>query len=155
MRMRTFAALSLLVAGAQTADGQQVSERPVADPMASQVIKLARGWIDFAVRGDIVPTSRGAGATRGPTMLVAVTAVTEPQVLAAVTSPSAAAPVTTPTGAVSQTQALLTSGNPASVVVGARLERTRIVGNPGTTGGSTGVRFNTQVRPPLQLGQSR
>ena len=32
-----------------------------------------------------------------------------------------------------------------------RAGTTRIVGNPGTTGGSTGVRFNPEVRAPLRL----
>ncbi|MEP0845061.1 MAG: hypothetical protein HRF43_20350, partial [Phycisphaerae bacterium] len=110
----------------------------------------ALGWIGRAESGDLAPTERFTRPSSSA-YLVRTTGVVTPRTASVATPSQLAAPPTA--GAFSQTQALLASQNPASVVVGARLERTRIVGNPGTTGG--GIRFNAQARPPLRLGTAR
>lgn len=110
-------------------------------------------WLKLAEAGDFVPSRQWASPALGiPPEYRVSTAVTQVvSAAAAVTAPPTVIPsAVTPT--VTQAQTLLASQNPASVVVGARLERTRIVGNPGAAGGVSGVRFNTQARGPLQLG---
>jgi hypothetical protein len=112
----------------------------------------ADNWVKSVSEGPLVPPRASAPAPRGAPSVVAVAVVTPRSAIQNVTPQVLAGTAVAPT--LTQAQALLASQSPASVVVGARLERTRIVGNSGTTGTGGVVRFNPQVRAPLRLGQT-
>lgn len=137
------------------AKGQHPASKKLTYELSMQRILLASGrWIEKAEIGDLVPRVTPEMPT--PSLpglgIPSVSAVTQPPQVTSVTSPvvSTGQPLT-PT--LSQAESLLASKSPASVVVGARLGRTRIVGNPGTAGGQTGVRFNPEARAPFRLSQ--
>ena len=110
----------------------------------------ADNWVKNVSEGPLVPPRASAPAPRGAPAAVAVAVVTPRSAVQNVVPQVSAATTVAPT--LTQAQALLASQSPASVVVGARLERTRIVGESGTAGTGGSVRFNPQVRPPLRLG---
>ncbi len=146
----------------QARDGETLEERPSAGEAASAMIeRLTRAglsdaptdWLAKAESGDLIPTPQpGQAARQVAASFSAGQPVNQPvgvNASTAVTGTSVAATVTTPI--VTQAQAFLVSQNPATVLVGSRLERARIIGSPGTTGAGTGIRFNPQVRGPLGL----
>ena len=139
----------------------ETAERPNAlrqmrdsiDRAHAVALRAARArWLLLAVAGDIEPSVKvGEPVDAVVGALAATSSVTQPTVAAVITaSPATTSAFGAPT-VTSRAQTLLKSGNAASVIVGARLQRTRIVGNPGTAGGRTGVRFNPDVRAPLRL----
>lgn len=139
--------------------GQELTAEPA---LMSNVLRLvnelalagayaqADNWVRNVSEGPLVPPRASAPAPRGAPAAIAAAVVTPRTAIQNVVPQVLAGTAVAPT--VTQAQALLTSQDPASVVVGARLERTRIVGSTGTTGTGGTVRFNPQVRPPLQLG---
>lgn len=138
--------------------GDALAPRPELHERAAELTgRLARsrtttagwGWIERASQGELVPAPRGAQTRLASRETVRVAPV-NPQAVA-IAAPATVSTAVSVTPAVSQARALLASQNPASVLVGARLERTRIVGNPGAAGGGTGLQFNRQVRGPLNL----
>lgn len=153
----------------QTAPGGQpvavdVTGRHIAETLAEslQSATLARStgsWLELAQSGDILPSKpedipASSYAVRPPSATASVQGqATTPTVAAAVTQtlitgPGASGATTTFSGI----NALLTSGNAASVVVATRFERARLVGvGTGTGAGRDLLGFNTQVREPLRL----
>jgi hypothetical protein len=144
--------------------GEALTPEPGAqsrvDAMANDLLKAATrlaaaGWIEKAETGDLVPVAPPGTAARVPVIVgLGNVEVVEPITQTVTVTPVSTSVIAT-TGATSQTEALLSSGNPASVLVGRRLERTRIVGNPGTVGTSVGVRFNPEARLRPFLGPDR
>lgn len=144
---------------AEAQGGQELQAEPA---LLTEVLQLvndlalagayaqADSWVKNVSEGPLVPPRASAPAPRGAPAAIAVAVVTPRTSIQSVVPQVLAGTAVSPT--LTQAQALLTSQDPASVVVGARLERTRIVGNPGTSGSGGAVRFNPQVRPPLQLG---
>lgn len=110
------------------------------------IAQASQAWLVVASQGDLTPVKQPAAPGGAEVRAVEAPAaqVTPPAVsmaaLASVVSLGALTP------ALNQAESLLTSGSPASVIVGARLERTRIVGTP------SGIGFNILARPPLRLG---
>lgn len=143
-------------------DGEPLAETAAAGKEASALIeRLTRAglsdapsdWLAKAESGDLIPTPQpGQPAQQVAASFSAGKPVDQPVGVNAstlVTGTSVSANVTSPI--VTQAQSFLVSQNPATVLVGARLERARIIGNPGTTGVNSGIRFNPQVRGPLGL----
>lgn len=143
-------------------DGEPLVETPAAGEEASALIeRLTRAglsdapsdWLAKAESGDLIPTPQpGQPAQQVAASFSAGKPVDQPVGVNAstlVTGTSVAANVTSPI--VTQAQSFLISQNPATVLVGARLERARIIGNPGTSGVNSGIQFNPQVRGPLGL----
>jgi len=113
-------------------------------------------WVKLAEEGDFVPAGGAAvrGVTRALSEEVGVppptfdqarppTIVSSTRVTIAPTTASFRAGMT---GNVALSFA--TSRNPGDAVFGQRLLRTRIIGNPGTTGG---IRFNPDAEPLIRL----
>ncbi len=116
-------------------------------------------WLGRAERGDLTPTEiEGVVLGDFDVPEVRTAAVAKPSAQVATVSAAAAnvlppisiVSASPPPQRVSGVQALLTSGNPASVVVGTRLERARVVGIPLPSN----LSFNRVVRPPLNLSTS-
>lgn len=112
-------------------------------------------WIENAARGDLAPSYRGGAVTVTLAELRVSTGVTVPPAVPSVAPTVSNQILAMPTGAIGTVQSLLTSGNAASVVVGARLQRTRVVGSPGTANGVSTLRFNSLAGPPLRLSIER
>ena len=110
-------------------------------------------WLRQAVAGDIVPAIATAQPVGPNVRRDGRGKVAQAAEIAVVTSP-AVATGTGPARVLTRSEALIESRDPASVLVGTRLQRTRIVGNPGTASGQTGVRINPEVRP-LRLSTPR
>jgi len=109
-------------------------------------------WIQRAEQGDFTPvraSERGAfEVVRG--QLTAGMAFDQPRSALVTPAPRILSqPIRTVPTAPSLTQALLESGIPTSVVVGQRIRRTRIIGNPGTTSGQ--IRFNPNAEQLIRL----
>jgi len=113
-------------------------------------------WVERAEQGDLIP-ARGPirGVPRALAEQVGVPRATfdQPRSVAVVSTPRVVtAPVSVavrPTPVVENVGiSLIQSRVPTSVVVGQRLLRTRIIGNPGTTGG---VRANPQAEQLILL----
>ncbi len=106
-------------------------------------------WLHRAEQGDFTPVR---GESRGPSDLVRGEVSTELAFDQPRTPVLALVPrvVTQPlrSALVNPARALIESGIPTSVVVGQRLRRTRIIGNPGTTGP---IRVNPNVEPLIRL----
>jgi hypothetical protein len=148
MYLRTLVIVSLLAVVVQAQETKSAN-----DDKAATVVKLADEWLGLAAACDLIP-AKAPGQPGGMLPSLPSSAVTPPQV-SQVNLPPGAGPVITPQSQVSLTQSLLTSQNPASAVVGSRLERTRIVGNPGTTNVGAGIRFNPFARVTLHLPGTR
>ena len=119
-------------------------------------LQKGRQWVEQAEQGDLIPAK---GAVRGAARVFAaevgvpratfdqprsVAVVTTPRVVTAPTRTAlVAAPVVQNVGI-----SLIQSRIPTSVIVGQRLLRTRIIGNPGTSGG---VRANPQAQQLIRL----
>ncbi|MHC4089504.1 MAG: hypothetical protein ACYSVY_04355 [Planctomycetota bacterium] len=113
-------------------------------------------WVEQAEQGDLVPAR---GAVRGVPRALAEqvgggrATFDQPRSVSVVTTPRVAA---APSGAGFRATplvenvgvSLIRSGVPTSVVVGQRFLRTRIIGNPGTSGG---VRANPQAQQLIRL----
>jgi hypothetical protein len=134
---------------APQADSRGAAMALVKRLLQARTAEAGAAWIKYASQGELVPQPKGATVS-ARSEHVRVTAVTPPAVAPSTTSTLPISATVTP--AMTQAQLLLSSQSPASVLVGARLERTRIVGNPGTAGTSSGLRFNPEVRGPLDLG---
>ncbi|MBI4579302.1 MAG: hypothetical protein HY718_06340 [Planctomycetes bacterium] len=115
----------------------------------AMVADASAKWLVRAERGDLTPTPKGEVTEAAVSQFVVEVA---PIVTPVLPSVAIAATVVSSTAGVglNQAESLLATGNPASVVVGARLERTRVVGSPGTAE-SGGLRFNSQARGPLRI----
>ena len=112
-------------------------------------------WLVRAEGGDFVPTA--VVGVSAADIAASFGSGRKPVDQAGQVQSVSVAPVTvsvTASGMSQQVQSLLGSTDPASVVVGARLLRTRIVGNPGGAAGS-GIRFNLQSRGLLEFGLGR
>jgi hypothetical protein len=122
-------------------DGQADVVVPAELPGDMRAFALAQSenWLKAAEQGDFTPVR---GATRAaPEMLGAEF---EPSLVFDQARPVVAAPSPRGvTGAVGTTmnpaQTLLESGVPGTVIAGQRYRRSRIIGNPGTTGTGTGA----------------
>lgn len=129
--------------------GPQAAARTGRDLYAFALTK-GRHWVEQAERGDFTPIR---GTTRTSASFFSADLGTDlafDQPRSVVTAP--APRVTAPplrTVLVSPAQALIESGIPTSVVVGQRLRRTRIIGNPGVTGGQ--IRVNPDVEQLIRL----
>ncbi len=119
----------------------------------AMALAATAAWLGRAERGDLIPMPKRPEAMAPAVAALAVEAapVDQPPQVSPVTVGETTSPVTGGLGATNQAQSLLASGDPASVIVGARLERTRIVGNPGTAAAGTGMTYNKQARGPLTL----
>ncbi len=125
--------------------------------------EVAAIWVTAAEEGDFTFRQEETGSFAVDLVESTVTPPLGDQRKDSISQQAISTPVTQPpvvvgslgagqTGTTSQVQSLLGSGNPATVLVGARLGRTRIVGSPGSaTGGAASVIRNPQVRPPLNL----
>jgi hypothetical protein len=114
-------------------------------------LRVGERWVEDAEKGDLTPvrgTGRGAPSLFPAEGLAPGFAFDQPRSAAVAPAPRVS---TQPlrAQAVSPVQALLKSGRPASVVVGQRLKRTRIIGNPGTSAGP--IRVNPNVEPLIRL----
>jgi len=147
---------------AKVPDGKALQPQAVAREAAGKLrrhlnraIALAAtaAWLGRAERGDLIPMPKRPEAMAPAVAALAVEAapVDQPPLVSPVTVGEATSPVTSGLGATNQARSLLASGDPASVIVGSRLERTRIVGNPGTAAAGTGMTYNRQARGPLTL----
>ncbi|HUU83094.1 MAG TPA: hypothetical protein VM243_06270, partial [Phycisphaerae bacterium] len=113
-------------------------------------------WVERAEQGDLTPArgaSRGAQRLFAGEVGVPRTTFDQPRSQTVAAAPRV---TTTPLRTVTPTQPivqntatrLIQSHVPTSVVVGSRLRRSRIVGNPGTTGG---VVVNPQLEELIRL----
>lgn len=130
------------------ADATRGGERRRQDVYAF-ALTCGGNWLHRAEQGDFTPVR---GESRGPSDLVRGEVSTElafdqPRTPVLATVPRV---VTQPlrSALVNPARALIESGIPTSVVVGQRLRRTRIIGNPGTTGP---IRVNPNVEPLIRL----
>jgi hypothetical protein len=110
------------------------------------VAQASKKWLVMASQGDLIPVkeAESLGRTEAKAVEAPSAEVTPSSVSAASLTSVVATTAMAPSMNAAQT--LLSSGDPASVVVGARLERTRVVGT------STGIAFNPLARAPLVLG---
>ncbi|NLX21051.1 MAG: hypothetical protein GXY55_05175 [Phycisphaerae bacterium] len=148
--------------------GQSLTPAPLSSEAAALIAALHSGmgldapadWLGRAERGDLTPNDPEgellgtfevpevrAAAVAKPSAQVATVSAAAANVLPPLSSVSASQPPQR----VSGVQALLASENPASVVVGARLGRARVVGVPEPSN----LLFNREVRPPLNLSPGR
>lgn len=128
--------------------------RQLIDILHTARLDAARaGWLRRAISGDIVPSVESPAQVSSALSDLTVESAVVQRTGGTVTTPVVTTGVATQ-AVPSLTQRLLTGGNAASVLVGVRLERTRIVGSPGTQGGGT-VQFNSDVRLPFQLSTRR
>ena len=113
-------------------------------------------WIERAEQGDLIPArqaSRGVAHVFAEQVGVGRSAFDQPRSPVVVTTPRVTlAPMTTSFRAATVTQnfalSLAQSTTPTEAVVGQRLLRTRIIGNPGTDGG---FRANPQLEQLIRL----
>lgn len=142
-----------------TATMGQTTREDVADTLSAAMnrdlyafgLKNSAVWVKRAEEGDFTPVR---GEERGEGEFFRGTVGTEfafdqPRSVIAAPAPRTLTPPLRQAAVVSTTQALLESGVPTSVVVGQRLRRTRIIGNPGTTGGN--IRFNPSAEQLIRL----
>lgn len=130
------------------ADANRSGERRRQDAYAF-ALTCGGNWLHRAEQGDFTPVR---GESRGPSELARGEVSTElafdqPRTPVLAPVPRVA---TQPlrTALVNPARALIESGIPTSVVVGQRLRRTRIIGNPGTTGP---IRVNPNVESLIRL----
>lgn len=123
----------------------------IIEPLTvSTLSDAASSWIARAEQGDFTLVAPPGTPAEAVVTSLSVRAPVDQAVLSTpLTAAAANSPVVSAVGTPTRVQSLLTSGNPASVVVGVRLQRTRIVGNPGTDGQGAGLRFNPEVRSPF------
>lgn len=112
-------------------------------------------WVADAEEGDFTPVRAEARSTPEffGSELSAGLAFDQPRssVVSASSGPTTT-PLRTPTRSIAE--GLLASGVPTSVIIGQRLKRSRIIGNPGTASGA--IRFNPQAEQLIVLtGRSR
>ena len=112
-------------------------------------------WVADAEEGDFTPVRAEARSTPEffGSELSAGLAFDQPRSsVVSSTSGATTEPLRVPTRSVAE--GLLASGVPGSVIIGQRLKRSRIIGNPGTASGS--IRFNPQAEQLIILtGRSR
>ncbi|MBI4718511.1 MAG: hypothetical protein HY763_11945 [Planctomycetes bacterium] len=112
-------------------------------------LTCGKNWVREAEQGDFTPVRGEARAA--PEILRTETSpepsFDQPRSVVAAPAPRVVTQRQR-VAAVNQARQLIETGIPASVVVGQRLRRTRIVGNPGTSGG---VRVNPNVEQLIQL----
>ncbi len=108
-------------------------------------------WVESAEKGDFTPVRpEAAGAAQAFNVQVGIERQSFDQPRQAVTTPVTRATVSTLQAQVNVAQRLLGSGIPSSVVIGQRIRRSRIIGNPGTAG--TGqLRFNPFAEQLIRL----
>ena len=152
-------------------EGQRISTEMVAEPVPADMSReMARDmggdvyafglsqserWVKDAERGDFTPVLAAARGTAQFFRGGLTTEMVFDQPRSVVTAPAPRA-VTQPLRVTPQNpaRALVESGLPTSVIVGQRLRRTRIIGNPGTSGGQ--IRANPNVEQLIRLsGTSR
>ncbi len=113
-------------------------------------------WVISAERGDFTPvrgSSRAAVDSFSSELAVQQQAFDQPRSIVIAPSPNVV--ISTVTGAAaSPAQSLIESGVPSSVIVGQRFRRTRIIGNPGTSGAGP-IRFNPFAEQLIRLPGSR
>ena len=126
--------------------------RSLSDALLREV---AAKWVEDAERGDLVPTGQPDVAPREASVVPTPSAPVDQTALAQPVSVSPVSVAVPGADGTTRTESLLASGNPASVLVGRRLERTRIIGSPGAPGATTNLQFNREARRPLQLTQGR
>jgi len=128
---------------------RSAGERLSSDCFRFALRKSAQ-WVERAEQGDFTPVR---GPARGAAQFFAAGLTAEfafDQPRSQVVAPAPRAPATAiTTPQVNQARALIESGIPTSVVVGQRLRRSRIIGNPGTTGGQ--IRFNPSAEQLIRL----
>ena len=108
-------------------------------------------WVERAERGDFIPVrgvARGAPEMFAPEGLAPELTFDQPRQAVVAPAPRAGMQPTR-VQALSPVRALLETRRPTSVVVGARLARTRIIGSPGTSPGP--IRVNPYVEPLIRL----
>jgi len=130
----------------------QTAWQRVYDDMFAFGVNHSGQWIVQAEKGDFTPV-RPEPSAAGLEIRVGVgeTRQTFDQPRTTVTAPISGSPVTArATGQVSTARAFFGSGIPSSVLIGQRIRRSRIIGNPGTTG-SGQIRFNPNAEQLLLL----
>lgn len=113
---------------------------------------LDRGtrWVESAEQGDFTPVraeSQGAEEFLSAELSSGVAFDQASSQVIAQTRGSTTQPLRVPSRSVAE--GLLASGVPTSVIVGQRLKRSRIIGNPGTASGQ--IRFNPQAEQLIRL----
>jgi len=117
----------------------------------SFAVEQSGQWVESAEKGDFTPVRpEAAGAAQAFNVQVGLERQSFDQPRQAVTTPITRATVSTLQVQANVAQRLLGSGIPSSVVVGQRIRRSRIIGNPGTAG--TGqLRFNPFAEQLIRL----
>ena len=154
--------------GVLVGQGQRVSQRvPEVKPepatadaawgrvlgdMYAFAVHQSGQWVEQAEQGDFTPVrSQPSGAARDLGVQVGETRQSFDQPRTTVTTPISNVTVSAvTTGQVNTARALLGSQIPSSVLIGQRIRRSRIIGNPGTTG-SGQIRFNPSAEQLLLL----
>lgn len=112
-------------------------------------------WVESAEQGDFTPVraeAQGAEEFLSAELSSGVAFDQARSQVIAQTRGSTTQPLRVPSRSVAE--GLLASGVPTSVIVGQRLKRSRIIGNPGTATGQ--IRFNPQAQQLIRLsGRSR
>ena len=153
--------------GLRVPEGSRVSARMEDDRVASAAdaveesyaglvamtydfgLRQSGQWVEQAEQGDFTPvrgSTRAAAEAFSSQIGVSQSAFDQPR--SVVVAPTPAVRVVTVTAA-SPSQTLIESGVPTNVVVGQRLRRSRIIGNPGTSG--VGLRFNPNAEQLIRL----
>ena len=133
-------------------DAPRLAWKRMNDDLYQFGVNQSSQWVEQAEKGDFTPVrSESTASARTFGAEVGVPRQTFDQPRTTVTSPAARTPVTAVRAArVNTAQALIGSQIPSSVVIGQRIRRSRIIGNPGTTG-SGQIRFNPNAEQLLLL----
>ncbi len=139
----------------QDVDSVSLAYSGVVDTMYAFGLDQGSQWVRQAEQGDFTPvrgSSRAAAEAFSAQVGVSQSAFDQPR--SQVVAPAPTTSIRTVTAANSNpANALIASGIPSNVVVGQRLRRSRIIGNPGTTGVS-GLRFNPNAEQLIRLSGS-
>jgi len=127
-------------------------ERAMNEHLFAFGVNQSAQWVSRAEQGDFTPVRAETTSTASAFgAQIGATRQTFDQPRTTITVPVGQGNLTrVQTAQVSQAQNLIGSQIPSSVVVGQRIRRSRIIGNPGTTGRGQ-IRFNPNAEPLLLL----